>query len=64
MSHSMYIQIEFADRVLSSLYSASEALNSGEDPKQMAEQLEQLARELEKAKLDFEMSLETEDPSF
>ena len=62
MGHSMHLQIDFADKVLRSLYRASEALRSGEDPKRVVEQLDQLAREIETAKINFEIDLETEDP--
>lgn len=62
MSHSMHLQIEFADKVLSGLYRASQSLRSGEDPKQVVEQLEQLAREIEAAKIDFEINIEAEAP--
>ncbi|MFW2367430.1 MAG: hypothetical protein ACN4GW_13510 [Desulforhopalus sp.] len=52
---------EFVGRVSTTLWAASDAINNGEDPKQIAEMLEQIARELDTMKVMHEIDLESED---
>lgn len=56
------LQNEFVERVSTTLWTVSDAIRNGEDPKQAAEMLEKIAKELDTMKVMYEIDLETEDP--
>ena len=62
MNYINNLQNEFVERVSDTLWTASDAIKKGEDPKQIAEMLEQIARELDTIKVMHEIDLENEDP--
>ena len=62
MNYIHNLQNEFVERVSDTLWTASDAIKKGESPKQIAEMLEQIARELDTMKVMHEIDLENEDP--
>lgn len=62
MNYIHSLQDEFVESVSTTLWTASNAIKKGENPKQVAEMLEQIARELDTMKVMHEINLENEDP--
>ena len=61
MNHLNMIANKFADRISATLWNASDALKKGEDPKQVAEILEQMARELDAFRVEVQIGSEMKD---
>ena len=62
MNYIHNLQNEFVERISTTLWTASDALKNGEDPKRIVEMLEGIARELDTMKVMYEVDLENEDP--
>ena len=62
MNYIHNLQNEFVERVSTTLWSASDTLKRGDDPEQVAEMLEQIARELDTMKVMYEIDSEIDDP--
>lgn len=62
MNYIHNLQNEFVKRISTTLWTASDALKNGEDPKRIVEMLERIARELDTMKVMYEVDLENEDP--
>ena len=62
MNYINNLQNEFVERVSTTLWTASDAINKGEDPTKIVKMLEQIARELDTMKVMYEIDLENEDP--
>ena len=61
MNHLNMIANKSADRISATLWNASDALKKGEDPKQVAEILEQMARELDAFRVEVQIGSEMKD---
>ena len=61
MNHLSIIANDFADRISATLWNASDALKKGENPKQVAEILEHMARELDAFRIELQLGSEMED---
>ena len=62
MNYIHNLQNEFVERVSTTLWTASDAIKNGEDPRRIVEMLEQIARELDTMKVMYEIDLENENP--
>ena len=61
MNHLNIITSKFADRISATLWNASDALKNGGDAVQVAETLEQLARELDAFRVEVQIGSEVRD---
>ena len=61
MNHLNIITSKFADRISTTLWNASDALKNGDDATQVAETLEQLARELDAFRVEVQIGSEVRD---
>ena len=62
MNYIHNLQNEFVERVSTTLWTATDAIKNGDDPIQVVEMLEKIARELDTMKAMYEIDLENEDP--
>ena len=62
MNYIHNLQNEFVERVSTTLWTATDAIKNGEEPTQVVEMLEKIARELDTMKVMYEIDLENEDP--
>lgn len=62
MNYIHNLQNEFVERVSTTLWRASNTLKRGDAPEQVAEMLEQIARELDTMKVMYEIDSEMDDP--
>ena len=62
MNYIHNLQNEFVERVSTTLWTATDAIKNGDDPIQVVEMLEKIARELDTMKVMYEIDLENEDP--
>ncbi len=62
MNYIHNLQNEFVERVSNTLWTATDAIKKGEEPIQIVEMLEKIARELDTMKVISEIDLENEDP--
>ena len=62
MNYIHNLQNEFVERVSNTLWTATDAIKNGEEPIQVVEMLEKIARELDTMKVMYEIDLENEDP--
>lgn len=61
MNHLNIITSKFADRISATLWNASDALKKGDEPKEVAEILEQLARELDAFRVEVQIGSDVKD---
>ncbi|MGI9569559.1 MAG: hypothetical protein ACR2PH_07460 [Desulfobulbia bacterium] len=62
MNYIHNLQNEFVERVSNTLWTATDVIKNGEEPIQVVEMLEKIARELDTMKVMYEIDLENEDP--